>query len=134
MQCPLCKVEMVTKGLGPYNVEVCIHGCHSMWFDWFELIAIDEDYLKMKKEEQALSDDRYGKLDCPYCQTRMIVENNDSEKGAFFEVCADCGGVFVDSGDLEKIVMNNMSVLEAKKYLENVIKKNPQNIKDFILK
>jgi hypothetical protein len=42
MNCPVCSKAMVEKDFGGVRVDVCQDGCKGIWFDWMELIKLDE--------------------------------------------------------------------------------------------
>jgi Zn-finger nucleic acid-binding protein len=42
-------------------------------------------------------------LTCPECATDMNVVNYGSDSGIFVDRCPSCGGLFLDSGELENV-------------------------------
>ena len=42
-------------------------------------------------------------LDCPQCGTRMGVNNYGGDSGIYIDRCPQCGGVWLDSDELENV-------------------------------
>ena len=79
MKCPVCNTEMVEEDFGGVKVDVCKDGCKGLWFDWVELIKLDE---KNEGFGNALNEalncsvryEHRGKINCPsfFCQAPSL--------------------------------------------------------------
>ena len=44
MNCPVCEKPMVAEDFGGVQVDACRDGCKGIWFDWLELVRLDENH------------------------------------------------------------------------------------------
>ena len=42
IECPVCSNAMTIMTADGVTVDVCAGGCGGIWFDWFELVRVDE--------------------------------------------------------------------------------------------
>ncbi len=131
MNCPVCQKLMSEKDFGAVHVDVCSQGCKSMWFDWFELQKLDE---KNEGFGQALQDALHfprsndahrSPLKCPKCQIPMRAHKYQSSKEVNVDECYQCGGFFLDSGELNVIRESYMSEKEEAAYLQKLLAEVP---------
>ena len=86
MQCPVCKTEMIEKDFGDVRVDVCENGCKGIWFDWAELVKLDETNegfggaLKAALAYPQTNDENRGQLKCPKCGIPMHTHKYKSSK------------------------------------------------------
>lgn len=84
--------------------------CHGIWFDKNELKKVIDErdtdlswmHFDLWTEKEKFGVARGKKL-CPECKKSMAIikyDNSDVE----VDVCADCGGVWLDSGEFTKII------------------------------
>ena len=103
-----------------------------MWLPWLELGKLDTqdkgfgDLLK-----QALASPRHKDLDrpalnCPNCHEPMHRHLCNEDKGVSIDECYDCGGIFLDSGELEDIREHHMSESEREAYANKLIANIPE--------
>lgn len=123
MKCPICSKEMVEEDFGGVLVDVCEIGCRGMWFDWMELTKLDEQNEGLGAAlEEALNnprsnDESRGKIKCPKCGIPMYRHVHLRTKQVNVDECGNCGGFFLDSGELKATRDTYMSEEEEKEYL-----------------
>jgi Zn-finger nucleic acid-binding protein len=121
MKCPACFNELTEVQVGAVKVDVCYGGCAGIWFDAFELARVDEsheaagEHLVNIPRNPKLQVDHNRKRDCPRCagiklkrhlfSPRIHVEVDD---------CPNCGGYWLDAGELKKIREENKPVANLK--------------------
>jgi Zn-finger nucleic acid-binding protein len=102
MKCPVCSKEMVPENFG-INVDVCENGCKGIWLDHDELQNLDEN-------NEGLGE-------------ALRKEVNIDE-------CYNCGGFFLDSGELKEIRDTYMSDQEVHDYMQKLINGIPEYQKE----
>ena len=111
MKCPACSNELSKVVSDNIKVNLCKGGCGGLWFDQFELKKVDtpekpagETLAQMQKQEALHSTDRIKQRKCPRCLDIVMMRHYFSvKKGVLVDECAGCGGIWLDSGELEKI-------------------------------
>ena len=92
------------------TVDVCQNGCAGIWFDSFELQRFDEahepeptDILYLKKNP-GLDVDTVRKRNCPKCDG-IVMTRRPFRRGSAVQIdeCPNCGGIWLDAGELEAI-------------------------------
>ncbi|MFC1708836.1 zf-TFIIB domain-containing protein [Candidatus Omnitrophota bacterium] len=127
MECSVCKKEMVEQDLGGIKVDVCKDGCKGLWFDWSELVKLDEknegfgNALKEALNYPRINDDSRGQINCPKCKKTMVTHKYQSSKKVNVDECYLCGGFFLDSGELKVVRDTFMSEQEEKDYIEKIV-------------
>lgn len=108
LSCPACGCEMTKifineKGI---NVDVCSNNCGGIFFDCKELQQCsygNEGILEIKQQKR---DKNFMPVDesqtriCPSCGTPMVKTKSF---GIQIDTCYNCGGVFLDNNEFEKI-------------------------------
>jgi Zn-finger nucleic acid-binding protein len=123
---------MVEQDFGGVLVDTCSDGCKSLWFDWLELIKLDENNEGFGSAlHQALNYPRDNKksrrhLNCPKCGDRMHTHKYKTAKEVNVDECFSCGGFFLDSGELSAIRENFMSEQEEKEYRQKFLLDIPE--------
>ncbi|MFH1062610.1 MAG: zf-TFIIB domain-containing protein [Candidatus Omnitrophota bacterium] len=131
MICPVCKADMVLENFGELSVDVCKNGCKGMWFDWMELGKLDEQNEGLGNAlQEALSFERVneadrGKINCPKCKLPMHIHVYASAKEINVDECYQCGGFFLDSGELKAIRESFMTEAEREAYAAKLLKDIP---------
>ncbi len=131
MKCPVCGKEMVEKDFG-VEVHVCENGCKGIWFDRGALAKLDE-----KNEgagaalEEALRCPRNnggqrGQILCPICSIPMHSHKYKRAKEVNVDECYQCGGFFLDSGELTEIRDHHMSDAEVTAYTQQLAASVPE--------
>ena len=106
MKCPACQKEMTEQDFGSDRVDVCEQGCRGIWFDWRELMEVDESgeghgpQLEQAAAEAQGDRTRSEPLTCPHCNTPMHAHRHKPLKSLVVDECYSCGGYFLDPGEL----------------------------------
>ncbi|MGA2916204.1 MAG: zf-TFIIB domain-containing protein [Sedimentisphaerales bacterium] len=141
MKCPVCNAEMVKKDFG-VEVDVCENGCKGIWFDQGELRELDENNEGLGAAlEEALRSPRNnqgqrGQIKCPKCDIPMHTHKYERAKEVNVDECYNCGGFFLDSGELTEIRNNYMSDAEVDTYVKQLLDASPdyQEMKEDLAK
>lgn len=109
LKCPKCLKELKEFSSQDLKLARCFD-CNGIWFDKNELKkVIDERDMDLAWMHFDLWSDKEkfnakkGKKLCPRCKKGMAVLKYDNSE-VEVDVCADCGGVWLDSGEFTKIV------------------------------
>ena len=133
MKCPVCNNEMLQENFG-IAVEVCENGCKGMWFDQGQLGMLDQKNEGLGTAlEHALryprsNDGQRGPIDCPKCSIRMHAHRYKRDKEVNVDECYNCGGFFLDSGELTEIRNHYMSDAEVNAYAETLVNSVPEYV------
>lgn len=131
MNCPVCSQGMTEQDFGGVKVDVCVTGCKGIWFEWCELLKLDQ---KNEGLGQALqdalhyprtNDQNRGRIKCPKCGLLMHVHQYQSAKEVNVDECYSCGGFFLDSGELRVIRDHYMTEEEEEVYCQKLISEIP---------
>ena len=122
MICPVCQKEMIEENFGGVMVDVCKNGCKGIWFDWAEIIKLDENNegfggaLKEALKYPRVNEEDRGQINCPKCGIPMHIHKYTSSKEINVDECYVCGGFFLDSGEFKVIRDTFMSEQEQTDY------------------
>jgi Zn-finger nucleic acid-binding protein len=91
--------------LSTVTVDVCASGCAGLWFDAAELKKVDEaaeaegeKLLDLVPVAPAKSTDRRA---CPHCADVVMTRHfTSTKKDVEIDECPQCGGVWLDTGEL----------------------------------
>ena len=108
IKCPACgkemkKVYLFEKGI---NVDICTSGCGGIYFDNQELQQFNQEHDTDEIEQHykgltfTPTDQSQNRI-CP-CKTQMAKHN--APGGVQVDTCYNCGGVFLDYGELDMIL------------------------------
>jgi Zn-finger nucleic acid-binding protein len=125
MKCPACGNDLSQMVAGEITVDVCKGGCGGIWFDHFELQKVDEPkesageiLLNIEKKEGIRLDHR-KRLRCPKCEGIVMMRHFFSvKKRVEVDECPNCGGYWLDAGELGQIRGEFASEDEKKKAAE----------------
>jgi Zn-finger nucleic acid-binding protein len=110
MKCPACSNPLTETQVGTLRVDICQDGCGGIWFDAFELSRVDDEdeaagepLLRIQRDER-LQVDFLRKRECPRCADMKLKRHLFSPKSKVeVDECPNCGGYWLDYGELEKI-------------------------------
>ena len=109
MNCPRCSEELVSSTTGNIQVEEC-QGCNGFWIGDEELRRLKDDAdpdLRWMDFELWEHPDRFRvsatPVTCPNCD-RQIAAIDYGDTGVEVDYCTHCRGVWIDSGELDKVV------------------------------
>jgi uncharacterized protein len=129
MNCPACGSQLVALGVDSLVVDVCRHGCGGIWFDHFELDKVDNAHEELGKALIALDFNPAAtilrnKRPCPKCMGVMMLQHQFSpDKPVVVDECPNCGGVWLDGGELAEIRRPAPSNEDRKKAAERFFTK-----------
>lgn len=110
MKCPACHRSLTEISTGGLTVDVCQDGCGGIWFDNFELKKVDEagemnlERLLDVSIEPGIVVDFAARRDCPRCDGMVLMRHGYSgHRQVEVDSCPNCGGVWLDSGELARI-------------------------------
>lgn len=110
MKCPRCNNELCQSTAGDVTVDACKGGCGGIWFDHFELQKFDEPHEAVGEEllsierSQTTKRDLAARVNCPKCIEPVMMRHFFSVKQeAEVDECPQCGGFWLDSGELAQI-------------------------------
>ena len=119
MNCPRCQTELQTRSTDGVEIDEC-PSCQGIWFDADELRQVkdkadpDLNWMDFELWKHA---DRFHvaakPVDCPKCSERLVAIEYD-QTGVEVNFCAQCRGVWLDAGELEKIIGNLSDELLSK--------------------
>ncbi len=123
IKCPACgcdmeKVFMPSSGI---NLDVCTKGCGGIYFDNRELKAFDEHNEDISPLEELFKNKKFKHVDetetryCPICGSTMVKNYASPKKEIQIDECYNCGGKFLDHGELNKIRDEYNSIEEKNK-------------------
>lgn len=110
MDCPACGKNLVEMQAGDKVVDACDGGCGGIWFDRFELQAVDEKrevtgapLLQVKRDPHHTL--RPGRRHCPRCEKRYPLIQRMFHPTVRIQIdeCPGCGGHWLDQGELADI-------------------------------
>ena len=135
MECPACENQLQQITVSGIEVDVCKGGCGGIWFDNFELKKFDEKHeangqelLEIERDENIVVDNTQ-KRKCPKCDDMVMMRHfYSTKKEVEIDECPQCGGFWLDAGELERIrnlYKNEAEKQEAtKKYFSEILTVN----------
>jgi len=110
MKCPACEGVLTQLTQSDITVDVCDKSCGGIWFDSFELQKVDEGHeaagetLLDVGPHKPVPLDHSTKRRCPKCPDITLIRHFFSVKKEIeIDECGNCGGVWLDSGELAAI-------------------------------
>ena len=108
-KCPDCRMPMATQTYLGFDLDVC-RECEGLWFDADELrrlmaadplamLVLEERCFPHVKQHKS----RQGVFFCPACEGLLHVYAYQYDSQIEMEVCDDCGGFWVQEGELQKM-------------------------------
>jgi Zn-finger nucleic acid-binding protein len=138
IKCPACGKEMKKIFIqdSGINIDICIDGCGGIYFDNRELEKCDENHEKIDEIINSIEGKTFESIDknavryCPCCYEMPMTRMGAADGEIEIDVCNNCGGKFLDHGELLKIResqgKNNNSIDKA---LESIYDLNDSKIK-----
>lgn len=126
MKCPACASTLVETKVGDITIDACKHGCGGLWFDSHELKRVDEKHeaagekLLELKQNPGIKVDHNKKRPCPKCDNVIMMKHFMSVKrDVEVDQCANCGGYWLDAGELGQIREQFTHEADREKAAEN---------------
>ena len=125
MKCPACGTAMEEVVVENIVVDICKQGCGGIWFDKFELQKVDEPHesageslLQIRTEGNVATDPSRRRM-CPKCEDMTLIRHFFSVKQEVeVDECPNCGGFWLDCGELGRIRTQYNSEEERKEAAE----------------
>jgi uncharacterized protein len=122
LHCPVCARKLQPHPVAGLTIDVCHGGCGGLWFDNFELAKFDEPQDFGGEELLDTPFDPFLKIDyrrrrhCPKCED-MPMHRHFFSRARRVEVdsCPNCGGVWLDCGELARIRHEATDTAEMKR-------------------
>lgn len=105
--CPRCQIPLLAEEHGDIVLERCDR-CGGRWMTPDDLKAV-LDLIRLPVEGSPsrmgidLTDVQEDAL-CPSCRVPMEPFNYAGDSGIILDKCRSCGGLWLDKGDLERVV------------------------------
>jgi len=120
IKCPKCdiymrKQEIEVPGLN-ITLDFCIQ-CHSYWFDKGELNRYIGTSVVDRSLKRRSGIDSWGKPNCPRCSGRMTMKFIEELE---IDHCEDCGGIWLDHGELKSLQEKDLDAIKEKRVREIV--------------
>lgn len=111
LTCPACgkvmkKIFVPDAGV---NVDICVDGCGGIYFDNREFNKFDENSENIDEILEAIDGKTFIPVDgsalrvCPACGAKMVKNFSSARSKIMIDECYNCGGKFLDNGELQKI-------------------------------
>ena len=129
MKCPACSGTLAAISAGSVTLDICTTQCGGIWFDKSELERFDEHaepvaehILRAVKNSNAVID-RAKERFCPKCSGHKLSKSYyDSEYNVEVDECIQCGGTWLDLGELHVLRLQNKSAVERQKIADDYAK------------
>jgi len=131
MKCPACSSELTQIKVGDLVVDVCNESCGGIWFDNRELQRVDEateldlqPYLDIR-HDLSVEVDFTARRHCPRCTDVILMRHGYAgHREVQVDSCANCGGIWLDYGELTQIRANSRTDQQAGKpdYFQQLVR------------
>jgi len=110
MRCPACTHVLKEIAVDDITVDACVDGCGGIWFDRFELQKVDEPHesageqlLNIERDPEVNVDHNLQRY-CPRCGDMLMMRHfYNARRKTEVDECPQCGGFWVDFGELATI-------------------------------
>jgi Zn-finger nucleic acid-binding protein len=132
MICPVCNIPLTQLNISGVVIDECSESCHGLWFDSQELSRLDElgegagETLQRLLSYPRGNDDRSRKLTCPRCSTALQRKSYYYRSTIFIDDCYNCGGVWLDAGELAAVRENFKNREEREAICDQMLSENPE--------
>ena len=111
INCPACQKRMTEVFLPSAGIalDVCLDGCGGIYFNNREYKKVDEQHENIYEILEAIKGKEFIKVDdtqvrmCPVCGAKMVKNHASTKHEIWVDDCYNCGGKFLDNGELQKI-------------------------------
>ena len=107
MNCPTCKIAMITLELTEVEIDHCVH-CGGIWLDAGELDFLLDDPQKARRLLDSFREVHAGSepaRKCPICDKNMArIVVGSSQPPLMIDKCRRSDGLWFDRGELPDIL------------------------------
>jgi Zn-finger nucleic acid-binding protein len=111
MKCPACGNNLTETQTGSIKVQACKDGCGGLWVSHFQLDKIDHpdeydgEILAHLQKKDSVTVDLNQQRFCPQCQDHIPMMRHffSVKREVVVDECPECGGYWLDMGELLKI-------------------------------
>jgi Zn-finger nucleic acid-binding protein len=111
MKCPACGKNLSEIQAGSIKVQACKDGCAGIWVSHFQLDKIDKpdeydgELISNLKKNDSVKVDVEKKRHCPQCPDNITMMRHffSVKREVVVDECPECGGYWLDMGELLKI-------------------------------
>lgn len=97
--CPKCRGYMLEQDLRGIQIDLCSR-CEGIWLDRGELAVLAETPDDLPEADGGVNDTVYR---CPRCSSALKERRYSQQYNLQIDVCAECRGVYLDRGELNRI-------------------------------
>ena len=127
INCPACGKEMkkVFMPVQGVHLDVCVDGCGGIYFDNREFTKFDEPHEDISPLTEVLKDREYKPANessiriCPVCGMNMVKNFASMRREVEVDECYNCGGKFLDYGELEALRSQYFTEEERTRVFQN---------------
>lgn len=114
MKCPACSNSMMRIKVWAYSIQTC-HDCAGIWIeqdnfgDFVRALALSEDtpadvvqFFK-RRDVVSLHTIQEKEKVCPKCSKKLRKFNYSYDSNVILDKCPDCGGIWADNGEVERV-------------------------------
>jgi len=126
VRCPACHAELSTVSIGGVTLDACAGGCGGIWFDRGELsFSPPAERLAQWLDELAANRTTHADLTqrrrCPRCVDSVLMRHfSSATRAVTIDECPTCAGVWLDSGELERIRAEHVSAEDRRRAMVKV--------------
>lgn len=110
MECPRCKVEMLSKTVAERQEELKLDQCpqcEGIWLDAIAMAKLEAIVEPVTWEVRQIPDniDQLVGLYCPSCSNKplLVKADHDRDRKVIMDFCGQCHGSWLDKGELQAI-------------------------------
>ena len=109
MNCPACGSQLTALGVEGLVVDACRDGCGGLWFDNFELERVNEAQERLGESLLTIESNPEATIipnrrPCPKCHGIVMLQHRfRPDKPVMVDECPNCGGMWLDGGELADI-------------------------------
>lgn len=104
MNCPKCRHELSEFSTKDgVVIDVC-DGCQGVWFDRGEMAAYADLARDVPDLQKVWNNASTTRNPCPRCRTNLEEMQYSAQDPLLIDRCPACGGIWLDSGELGKIL------------------------------
>ena len=121
MKCPACAEDLRELKVAGLAVDVCDGPCGGIWFAHFEINKVDEAHAALTAALLALPFNPQAvvvpnRRACPRCVEVVMMQHKfRPDKPVVVDECPNCGGLWLDGGELAEIRRDAPTAEDRKK-------------------